>query len=184
MSSPANFDVILFVQHWTQAECLLWKLQSESNQCNLPNNPGWTIHGIWPTQLHLNGPTFCNNASKLDASALDNIRNELETKWMDVHAGSSPELFWSHEWSKHGTCSLNLESTNTEKKYFQKGLDLHDKYNMKKVLSKVNIVSGRKYTVKTILDRIYSVLGVKGQIECLKNEVKIKLHYMKTSGQK
>jgi hypothetical protein len=38
-----------------------------------------------------------------------------------VRLNGSKENFWSHEWTKHGTCALQLEPLNTELKYFSKG---------------------------------------------------------------
>ena len=173
-SGSTDFDLIIFSQSWPKAECQAWKQKSPSNECRLPKNTEWTIHGMWPSELHEMGPSSCTN-TKFDPSALDSIREELETKWMDVHAGSNPESFWNHEWSKHGTCSLNLESTNTEKKYFQKALELHDRYNIRNVLEEANIVTGEKYPVKSILDAINQSWGVNAQVTCGQNTVNMKL---------
>lgn len=38
---------------------------------------------------------------------------------------------WAHEWTKHGTCAAVLEPFNSELKYFSKGIEWFQKYNMK-----------------------------------------------------
>ena len=84
-----------------------------------------------------------------------------------------PASFWKHEWEKHGTCASILESMNTEKKYFQKGIDLLDEYDMKNVLGKASIYPGNQYPVQFILDGIKKILDVNAQVMCVKHPVRI-----------
>ena len=178
-SGLSEFDIIVFSQTWPQAECIVWRQKLGSNKCNLPYGNEWTIHGIWPSALRDIGPASCTNV-KLNISNLKSMRKDLDIKWMNVHAGYNSESFWKHEWSKHGTCSSYLESVSDEIKYFQKGLDLYDKYNAKNILDQLNIFPGGKYPVTTILYGVRQVLGVNIQIKCCKNMVSIKSHHMKS----
>ena len=139
----------------------------------MPKNAEWSIHGLWPEQLHKIGPSFCNKNLYFNPAALKRIREELKNKWANVHSEKYPESFWKHEWDKHGTCAATLESTNSEEKYFQKSLELFDKYNMKNVLEEANIFPGDEYPVEQILDAVNKVLGVNSQVTCLKNPVRI-----------
>lgn len=45
-----------------------------------------------------------------------------------------------HEWCKHGTCSLAVDSLNTQHKFFAQVLDMHKKYNFETILSDSGIV--------------------------------------------
>lgn len=140
----------------------------------MPKSAVWSIHGLWPAQYHKMGPTSCDNSLRFDPQALQNIRKDLLIKWIDVH-GQRPESFWEHEYTKHGTCAAVLDSMNSEVKYFQKGLDLFDKYPMKSILDQANIKPGRKYPVQQILDGVRNVLGVNSQVTCDKHPVRIKI---------
>jgi ribonuclease T2 len=55
-------------------------------------------------------------------ASLDPIREKLKKQWPDVHTNGPKDDFWKHEWSKHGTCAMQLQDLNTELKYFSKGI--------------------------------------------------------------
>lgn len=168
-NSDTNFDLLIFTQRWPQTVCYAWKEKYAPHTCRLPTNEEWTIHGIWPTQMGKEGPSYCNNASRFDSSVLSPIENELETKWIDVENGTAHYSFWEHEWDKHGTCAMVIKDINNELKYFRKGLDLLDIYDMKYVLAKANILPNNSYRVPEILDGIEKVIGKTGQVECIVN---------------
>ncbi|XP_024942394.1 ribonuclease Oy isoform X2 [Cephus cinctus] len=177
VSGSNEFDLLIFTQHWPQTVCYQWKEDTESHDCSLPRDEEWTIHGIWPTQYHKLAPQFCNHSLHFNASALAPLEDQLNVKWLDVEKGTARYSFWKHEWQKHGTCAVVLDSINTEVKYFQKGLDLLDKYDMKHVLGKKNIVPGDNHSVQDILNAIETILGKRCQVECITNS-KTKQSYL------
>ena len=64
---------------------------------------------------------MCTN-EKLDMSLLQDLGDDLETRWPNVKAAltsKSHAAFWEHEWSKHGTCS-----GLSQHDYFATALDL------------------------------------------------------------
>ena len=82
----------------------------------------WTVHGIWPSvKKGPLGPFNCNNSIHFDPKSLDPIKERLNIQWTDVHKNAQKDDFWRHEWTKHGTCAIQLEPINTELKYFSKG---------------------------------------------------------------
>ncbi|XP_008551025.1 ribonuclease Oy [Microplitis demolitor] len=164
-----DFDLLIFTQHWPETVCYTWKENSMNHTCNLPRDEEWTIHGIWPTQFHKEGPAYCNPSMHFDFQQLAPIQKDLETKWIDVENGTQPYSFWRHEWEKHGTCAVVIPEINNEIKYFKKGLELLDQYDMKHVLAKANIFPGQEYLVKDILNGVAKVLGKHCQVECVTN---------------
>lgn len=165
-----DFDILIFTQHWPQTVCYLWKEKSESHACALPKDDEWSIHGIWPTKYHTEGPNFCNKSLPFNATALNPIKSELEVKWIDVQNERDAYSFWRHEWEKHGTCAVVLPAFNSELKYFEKGLELLNIYDMKNVLGKTHIIPGKSYLVEDISNAVKKILGKTAQIVCAHNE--------------
>ena len=108
---------------------------------------------------------------KFDINALSSIRSELEVKWIDVHKGSKPHEFWQHEWEKHGTCAMDIKNISSEIRYFKKGLELFDKYDMKRILAIAKILPGQKYHYDFYLNALRQILGTNAFIECQTNPV-------------
>jgi ribonuclease T2 len=81
----------------------------------------WTTHGLWPSTGHGQGPFECNKTAPFDPDVLNPILSRLEVQWTDVRENGPKDDFWNHEWTKHGTCAMQLEVLNTELKYFSKG---------------------------------------------------------------
>ncbi|XP_033225387.1 ribonuclease T2-like isoform X2 [Belonocnema kinseyi] len=163
-----DFDILVFAQSWPETVCYKWMLKSSGNYCNMPESAAWSIHGLWPSQYKKMGPSSCDNSLTFDSRVLKNMRKNLLIKWIDVH-GKRPELFWEHEYIKHGTCAAVLDSLNSQKKYFQKSLELFDKYHMKNILDQANINPGRNHPVQNILDGVRNILGYNTQVACHKN---------------
>jgi ribonuclease T2 len=163
--------MLIFSQAWTPTACYEWEKTSPTHQCNEPLIEEWSIHGLWPTKNGTLGPFFCNASLHFNLNALDPLVEELELKWIDVHKNAKSHEFWRHEWEKHGTCSVDLESLNTEKKYFQKGLDLFNKYNMKYIFGNANILPNKQYFLQDYLDNAHKILHTNVYIECVTNKV-------------
>eukprot|EP00440_Ansanella_granifera_P068019 gb/GFBE01073788.1/.p1 GENE.gb/GFBE01073788.1/~~gb/GFBE01073788.1/.p1 ORF type:complete len:151 (+),score=31.89 gb/GFBE01073788.1/:1-453(+) len=95
---------------YPHGECFELRLQ----KCR--GSDQWTIHGLWAEWNNgCSGPEF-------DESQISSIEDQLKQSWPSCYGESTAE-FWGHEWSKHGTCSGLSEAA-----YFQKALDLKDKY--------------------------------------------------------
>ncbi|GAB1863237.1 Ribonuclease Oy [Camponotus japonicus] len=169
-SKSSNFDVVIFTQQWPLTTCFIWEESSKHHTCLLPKRDEWTIHGIWPTKYNTKGPECCNTSLLFNASVLAPLESQLKEKWMDIHNGSNPYLFWEHEWEKHGTCAIKIEALGNEYKYFKKGLTFLDTYNMIDILPKANIFPGQKYMVEDMLIGIQQVLNKRCQIICVQNE--------------
>lgn len=82
-----------------------------------------SIHGLWPDPA--SSCTSCTteafSTSKLSSSTL----SDMNKYWPTCQSGAN-EDFWSHEWSKHGTCT-----GMTQDAYFSKGISLYKSYQSK-----------------------------------------------------
>lgn len=83
-----------------------------------------SIHGLWPDPE--SSCTSCTSekfsTSKLSSSTLSG----MQKNWPTCMSGNTNEDFWSHEWSKHGTCTGMSQDA-----YFAKGLSLFGSYASK-----------------------------------------------------
>lgn len=77
----------------------------------------YTLHGLWPQwSSNCQGPDF-------NMSAISSIQDQMKTKWGSCpEFGQTNEKFWSHEWSKHGTCA----GLASELDFFKTALEQYD----------------------------------------------------------
>lgn len=101
-----------------------------------PTN-SWTVHGLWPD--HCDGTfdsscdstrAYTNITAILKSFGKTDLLAYMNTYWVDLDGDN--ESFWSHEWSKHGTCISTLNTkcytSYTPQQevadFFQKTIDL------------------------------------------------------------
>ncbi|KAI8318288.1 ribonuclease T2 [Martensiomyces pterosporus] len=142
----------------------------------------YTLHGLWPntcsgSQTGTNGcdPARLDyNVSSIIQSASSSLYNQLNTYWSSYKGDNN--WFWSHEWSKHGTCVTTLDPkcyTNYKKnqeviEYFTTVLALRSKYSYYAALAKHGIVpaAGKTYTAGQFKAAIKAELGVDVALKC------------------
>ena len=87
----------------------------------------WTLHGLWPEWGQNCG------SEEFDESQISSIEGDMEKYWLSCPEYSDTNLeFWDHEWSKHGTCTSDVQKT-----FFSDGLAARSKF-----LSKCDSASG------------------------------------------
>lgn len=161
---------MIFTQHWPITVCYQWQEKGLNNKCALPTlRDIWTVHGIWPTKLHTEGPNFCNNSWHFDEKQITPLEKQLNIYWLNIEKNTPLLSFWKHEWMKHGTCAASLPQFDNEAKYFQHGLDWIDKYDMKYVLAKGGVVPNKSqgYKAEDIFYAVKSVLKKNPTVECV-----------------
>lgn len=92
--------------------------------CKEPNSY-WsetlTMHGLWPQYTNGTWPSDCTS-EHFDEAATDAVGMDTMNKvWPNVKQDPSDkdyDQFWTHEWTKHGTCS-----GISQKDYFQYAVD-------------------------------------------------------------
>ena len=79
----------------------------------------WSIHGLWPQYSTNKYPKFCKDL-EFSYKKLSPIMDDLEKFWYSNKG--TDELFWKHEYLKHGTCNFN---NMDELEYFKTTLRLY-----------------------------------------------------------
>lgn len=86
---------------------------------------------------------------------------KLDQDWPSYTALTNTD-FWSHEWTKHGSCS-NMSEID----YFKLALDIYANNDIQHILGNSNISSGNTYQVNKIITAIStSRIGVQPQLIC------------------
>ncbi|KAI8422780.1 hypothetical protein MSG28_006525 [Choristoneura fumiferana] len=168
-----NWDLLIYTQEWPTTACNEWKEKNPSHKCSMPSQGNtWSVHGIWPTKYGSMGPFFCNSSAHFDPEAIKPIEKELTEHWTNIDYGTSTYSFWAHEWTKHGTCAAILDAFNSEFKYFSKGLEYLNTYNLSTILSEADIVPSvsKTYDVVDIVNALRVRLGVNPVVECRKEQ--------------
>merc|ERR1711998_641477 len=77
----------------------------------------WTLHGLW-----WEGRNGCGG--KFDDSAVVDLEPAMRRVWRSCpEYHNTDEWFWSHEWTKHGSCTKM-----SEHQFFAKALSLYSKH--------------------------------------------------------
>lgn len=136
----------------------------------MPKKNEWLIHGLWPSNTNGHNPFYCNN-HRFNESELAPILPDLSAKWLDIKKGEYSYEFWRYQWKKHGTCAVDVESTNSEFKYFKKALELSNKFNIRKILEQSQIKPGQKANIHSYIEAVRGVTGKYGLITCFYDRV-------------
>ncbi|RYH00321.1 hypothetical protein EON65_49530, partial [archaeon] len=119
-------DMYVFAYSWTPGFCYG---QANYVGCQTPNaywNKDFTIHGLWPQYSAGGYPSSCTTEAFNASVPYDIGWSTMTTYWPNVQVAESDPTynsFWSHEWSKHGTCTglsqynYFLDTINLAKKF-------------------------------------------------------------------
>jgi len=152
--SNNDYDFFEYVVRWPG---------SEQGSTSLPTYvDSFTLHGIWPTLNDSSYPSSCTDQA-FDEKDIESILQPLREAWWDFSGADSTEL-WSHEWSKHGTCSLNLLPTQYD--FFDKAIQLHASIDVYGALEKGGVVPGNDYSWQQIVDALHKTCEPDAIITC------------------
>lgn len=98
-----DFDFFYFVQQWPGSYC------DTRRGCCFPlsSNPKavFGIHGLWPNYDDGSWPDFCTK-EPFNPKELADVVDQMDDDWGSLACpASDSHSFWTHEWTKHGTCS-------------------------------------------------------------------------------
>ena len=143
-----SFSYLLLVAQWPGS----WGVKDARS---------FTLHGLWPSRegaAECSYPCTCT-AEKFDQSKIGSILPQMTEFWPSSYPPNAP--FWSHEWTKHGTCSgfQQLE-------YFSTTLSWLQKTNASLALKKKGIVPGSTYSASDIASAIDAANGAAPLLGC------------------
>lgn len=135
-SDDTSFSVLLLVEQWPGSIGV--------------NAPGFTLHGLWPSRTGANVanyPCFCTNQT-FDPTAVASIRTELDQFWPSSQQDNVE--FWTHEYTKHGTCAESISELDSELNFMSGALNLRKQQNSLKLLSNAGLTPSvtRDYSVQ------------------------------------
>ncbi len=83
-----------------------------------------TLHGLWPQWSPGEWPEYCTR-EKFNLTQIEDLLPKMKKYWPSIYPGTNI-AFWTHEWTRHGTCDFNKLSQHD---YFEKTLDLYNQYS-------------------------------------------------------
>ncbi|GMH38928.1 hypothetical protein BSKO_06826 [Bryopsis sp. KO-2023] len=154
----ADFDFFYLTRQWAGGVCKHShkQLDSEENRrsCkHYPDDDIFTIHGLWPNRNDGSWPQYCDESAEFRVDFGDEVMERLSSEWPSFYG--SDYSFWKHEWTKHGTCAAPYIAN--EKEYFEKTLELKEKYDLMRILGASGITPSA--------DRVYSRWGFENAIK-------------------
>ena len=162
-SSKHHFDYILLATQWPETFC-------EHNKC-VHHKDRWLIHGAWPENNDGSYPQYCDRNSKFNHNAIKSIESEMVANWKSLKSGSSNDHFWSHEYTKHGTCAIECPLMQNEFSYFKSTLDSFKRLHIEQWLAAGGVVPSTTqiYPLQAFHDAIEKGFGYKVQIQCTRS---------------
>ncbi|KAH8655903.1 ribonuclease T2 [Xylariales sp. PMI_506] len=149
-----------------------------------PSN-SWTIHGLWPDNCDGTYEESCDSSRDYTdiTSILQSFGKSALVTYMQAYWQSNdgtPESFWEHEWSTHGTCVSTLDPdcytsyTKGEEAadFFQIVVDLFKTLDTYTALQNAGITpsSSKTYTSAAIIAALTKVTGKTPVILCSDSE--------------
>ncbi|KAJ8721263.1 hypothetical protein PYW07_002038 [Mythimna separata] len=170
--SDNNYDILILSQEWPVTICKYWIYDLNRTGCHFPDQKNrWTIHGIWPAKFNAEY-NFCNTSWEFDPEEIKSIEDDLLQAWTPTYDEPDPYAFWRHEWLKHGSCATDLESFNSQFKYFSKGIELNKKYPISDMLEAANLFpdDSKEYDPEVFVNAVKATTGKTAQAGCYKIE--------------
>ncbi|KAH8898934.1 ribonuclease T2 [Thozetella sp. PMI_491] len=156
----------------------------DTNPVTGPSN-SWTIHGLWPDNCDGTYDESCDSSRAytniggiLQSFGKSDLVTYMNTYWQSNDG--TPESFWEHEWSTHGTCVSTIEpscySSYTKGQeaadYFQIVVNLFKTLDTYTALANAGITpsSSKTYTSSAIISALTAVTGKTPVILCSSGE--------------
>ncbi|XP_057335315.1 MAP7 domain-containing protein 1-like [Microplitis mediator] len=151
-TTESCFDFYTFTMTWAPASV---RSARKLKTGNVPKEDEWIVHGLWPNvKGNLPAPPKACDVQKMhfDLRKLQGIKRVLHERWYSVV--SDNEVFWEHEWEKHGACAARSIFINDIEGYFKKGISLGKTIKFKEILHQAGFGPGSTMTLQQIYDTI------------------------------
>ncbi|KAG2646989.1 hypothetical protein PVAP13_2KG540500 [Panicum virgatum] len=162
-----DFDFFYLVQQWPGSYC-----DTEAGCC-FPGDDkpaaDFGIHGLCPNYVacrpdaatpNRTGPTSATPRTLSTPSLIADMEADLRRSWGTLSCRSKDAMdFWSHEWSRHGTCSGMPQHA-----YFRAALDLKARLDLTGALLDAGIVPSDE--AEYCLGRVRDAVAAAPMVEC------------------
>ena len=120
-----EYDIYILSVQWGSTMCLTQGQDCYEKMKKVPRHQ-MTIHGLWPSLSTGKNLDYCNPGADIpiEDSGSENFEN-MKKYWPSLNKNPN-EVFWEHEFNKHGYCYLKKYNYDGNKYeiYFKKVLDL------------------------------------------------------------
>ncbi|GMR58030.1 hypothetical protein PMAYCL1PPCAC_28225 [Pristionchus mayeri] len=166
----APFDYLMFTMIYPTATCMADDDQVPDS-CEIPKGTAqWTIHGLWPNFKDGSYPQFCDH-QKYDHKQVEQLHEQMRTKWPNLFPKTPEDQLWSHEWEKHGTCSKSDPLLDSQFKYFNMSLFLLDHVNLRTRMEQKGISPrAAPYEKDSLQQTLDELMGHHVQMYCLQDK--------------
>ncbi|XP_072032219.1 ribonuclease Oy-like [Amphiura filiformis] len=165
LTNSKQWDFLTLSLSWPQTFCTLEG--DENVTCQIPPDVNdLAIHGLWPSGK--SDPFSCNNTWKFNVTEIKDLKPKLLVEWPNVLPDRPEDSLWQHEWEKHGTCAASLPALNSQHSYFEKTLELKEKYNLLEMLRSYDIVpsDSKQYQYDDVFNSLAKALRTQPYLEC------------------
>lgn len=149
-----HYDYYVFAQQWPTSLCKSINVTHHGTCSKVPKSvTTWSVHGLWPSRAHTKhyGPFNCNQTWPYDHKNIVPFLSDMEKYWPNLMQNKPDDSFWSHEWTKHGTCACQQGGDGSEgfgckleADYFKKALQMRVVAGFDKQMSSTGIVPSLK----------------------------------------
>jgi len=148
----------------------------------------FTMHGLWPNtctggRAPNDGCDDSRQYSDISSLLTESVAADMNTYWPSDQGDNN--VFWSHEWQKHGTCVTTLApscfSDGTYQQgeevsmYFGKALELRSTYDLYAAMNNAGFgpvdSASSGYSATDVAQAIRKSFGVSVQLECKKSAI-------------
>lgn len=164
-----NVTYFMFSQQWSPGYC---SGALQDKRCITKNERNfWTIHGLWPSSNKSIQPEFCNTTMRYNATVLKPIEEQMNLYWPSVTV-SNFNIFWKHEWQKHGTCATVVPQLNGLLNFFNGTLNLYLHHNITEYLLNSGVVpsSTKPYKLQDIREALLDDVKEAVNFVCYNNK--------------
>ncbi|GMT09636.1 hypothetical protein PFISCL1PPCAC_933 [Pristionchus fissidentatus] len=166
-TTTGPFDYLMFTMIYPTATCMADDDQAPGS-CEIPAGTAqWTIHGLWPNYADGSYPQFCDH-QKFDKDQVQQLHDQMRTKWPNLFPKTAEDSLWSHEWEKHGTCSKSDALLDTQFKYFNMSLFMLDHIDLRTRMEQKGISPRAAPYERDVLQKtLDEIMGHHVQMYCL-----------------
>merc|ERR1711871_18285 len=159
--SGTDFDYYLLVQHWPAA------LGHAATKY-------FTLHGMWPSRIKDADtyPCQCTN-KEFSQSEISDLATDMNQYWSSLKGHGGNVEFWDHEWTKHGTCSPQIDQGTNVHSYFNTTLGLRAQVDTYGALAAAGILPGKSYSAMSVQGAIKKAVGVTPTLGCVGKDLAV-----------